>query len=112
MQRQEVLDRYRHLRAISARYHTAALGRLARPTILEHAKHLGLAYGQALWAESDEEMTLIFDLAIHTARPGRTRAIDRYSKAEKPSTGPEEAPHVRAIRRERNSVWRIHAGTR
>ena len=107
MQRQEVLDRYRHLRAISARYHTAALGRLARPTILEHAKHLGLAYGQALWAESDEEMTLIFDLAIHTARPGRTRAIDRYSKAEKPSTRPGGGPHARSNPPRGFSVWRI-----
>jgi hypothetical protein len=106
MQRQEVLDRYRHLRAISARYHNAALGRLARPTILEHAKHLGLAYGQALWAESDEEMALIFDLAIHTAKPGRTRAIDRYSKAEKPCTDPDEAHMLEAMRRARFSVWR------
>jgi hypothetical protein len=107
MQRQEVLDRYRHLRAISARCHSAALGRLARPTILEHAKHLGLAYGQAVWVESDEEMTLIFDLAIHTAKPGRTRAIDRYTKAEKPSTKPEEAYMLEAMRQARFSMWRI-----
>ena len=107
MQRQEILERYRHLRAISARYHNAALGRLARPTILEHAKHLGLAYGQALWAESDEEMTLIFDLAIHTAKPGRTRAIDRYTKAEKASAEPEEADVLEAMRQARFSLWRI-----
>jgi hypothetical protein len=80
MQQAEILDRYRHLRAISTRHHSAVLDCLARPAILERAKYLGLAYGQALVAESEEEMALIFDLAVHTAKPGRPRAIDRYAK--------------------------------
>ena len=87
---QEILDRYRHLRAISARHHSAALAGLARPPILEQAKHLGLAYRQALLAESEEEMTLIFDLAIYTAKPGRSRAIDRYAKTAKILFGSDE----------------------
>jgi len=45
--------------------------------MLERAKHLGLAYGRSVLAESEEEMTLVFDLAVHTAKPGRSRAIDR-----------------------------------
>jgi hypothetical protein len=79
MQQRDILEHYRHLREISTRHQSAALARLAEPTLLEQAKHLGLAYGRALIADSEEEMTLIFDLAIHSAKPGRSRAIDRYA---------------------------------
>lgn len=41
----ELFNRYRCLRAISTRHHSGALGCLARPAILEQARHLGLAYG-------------------------------------------------------------------
>ena len=34
-----------------------------------------------LGANSMEEMTLVFDLAIYTAREGRSRAIDRYAQS-------------------------------
>jgi hypothetical protein len=107
MQREEILDRYHHLRAISTRHHSAALDCLARSAILERAKHLGLVYGQALVAESEEEMTLIFDLAVHTAKPGRSRAIDRYAKAAALSSGCNEARTLGAICQARFSVWRI-----
>ena len=107
MQREEISDRYRHLRAISARHRSAALACLARPAILERARHLGLAHGQALVAGSEEEMTLIFDLAVHTAKPGRSRAIDRYAKAAALSSGSDEARALDAICGAQFSIWRI-----
>lgn len=107
MQRKDVLNRYRHLRAIGTRHQNAALDYLARPAVLERAKYLGLAYGDTVVAESAEVMTLIFDLAIHTAKPGRSRAIDRYARAARLSSGTDEARTLEAIRRARFSVWRI-----
>lgn len=107
MQRRDVLDRYRHLRAISTRHHSGALDRMARPSFLEQARYLGLAYGQAVFAESEEEMTLIFDLAIHTARPGRTRAIDRYAKAARFPPDSDEAHTLDTMRQAQFSVWQI-----
>jgi len=79
--RDEVLARYRHLRAISTRHHTEAMNFFSRPALLERARHLGLAAGGMLAAESFDELTLAFDLAIHAARPGHTRAVDRYAGA-------------------------------
>jgi hypothetical protein len=113
MLRGEILDRYRNLRAISTRHHSAALDYLARPAILEQAKHLGLAYGRALFADSEEEMTLIFDLAIHTAKPGRSRAIDRYAKVAVLAPGSDEVHMLEAMREARFSVssTRLPAGT-
>jgi len=81
MTRDQVLQRYRHLRAISTGYHSGALKFLSRQALLEHAKRLGLAAGGMLVAESEAEMTLVFDLALYTAQERRSRALDRYARA-------------------------------
>lgn len=107
MERNADLNRYRHLRAISTRHHSAALDYVARLAILERAKDLGLAAGRTLVVESEEAMTLLFDLAVHTAKPGRSRAIERYARAVAPSAGPDEARTLRAICAARFSVWQI-----
>lgn len=107
MQPQDILDRYRHLRAISTRHHSGALDHLARPAILGRAKDLGLADGSAIVAGSEEEMTLIFDLAIHTVRQGRSRAIDRYAKVVALPAGTDEARVLEAMRQAKFSIWRI-----
>ncbi len=107
MTREEVLRRYRHLRAIGMRHHSAALKYLARPAIADHAGRLGLMAGQTLIASSEEELTLVFDLAICTAREGRTRAIDRYAKARQLSPESDEIAMLEAMRRARFSIWQI-----
>src|SRR4051812_14304629 len=107
MSRDEVLARYRHLRAISTHHHTEAMNFFSRPALLEQARHLGLAAGGVLTAESFDELTLVVDLAIHTSRPGRSRAIDRYAGAARLRPGSDEAPVLEAMRRARFSVWRV-----
>jgi hypothetical protein len=107
MTRNEVLSRYRHLRAISTQHHSAALKFLARSTILEHARRLGLAKGKALLVQNEAELTLVFDLAIYTAREGRSRAIDLYAQATQLPEGSDEALTLEAMQRARFSVWQI-----
>ena len=60
MTRDQILQRYRHLRMISTGHHSGALKFLSRQALLEHAKRLGLATGSMLVAESEAEMTLVF----------------------------------------------------
>ena len=107
MSREEVLTRYRHLRAISTRHHTEAMNFFSRPALLEQARHLGLAVGETLAAESFDELTLAFDLAIHAARPGHTRAVDRYAGAAQLQPGSDEALVLEAMRQARFSLWRV-----
>lgn len=107
MERREVLRRYRHLRAIGRHHHSAALKFLARPVIVEHARRLGLITGQTLIADSMEELTLVFDLAIYTAKAGRSRAIDRYAKAAHLPSNTDEMSMLAAMRHARFSIWRI-----
>ena len=97
MLREDVLRRYRHWRAIGTHHHSAALKFLARTAIVEHARHLGLIMGRTLIANSEEEMTLVFDLAIYTAKEGRSRAIDRYAKAAQLPPDSDERSMLDAI---------------
>jgi hypothetical protein len=107
MTREEILERYRHLRAISTHHQGAALKFLSRPAILEHAKRLGLGAGKGLLAESEEEMVLAFDLALYTATEGRSRPLDRYARAAQLVPGSDEACMLNALRDSRFSIWRF-----
>jgi len=107
MTRDQILQRYRHLRAISTDHHSGALKFLSRQALLEHAKRLGLATGGMLVAESEAEMTLVFDLALYTAKERRSRALDRYARATPLPPGSDTARVLEAMRHARFSVWRI-----
>jgi hypothetical protein len=109
MTRKDVLTRYRHLRAISVRHHGAALKYLARPAIIENARRLGMLEDHTVIADRDEELTLMYDLAIYTARDGRSRAIDRYARAAQFPSLSDETALLQAMCRARFSIWRIVA---
>ena len=79
--RGEVLARYRQLREISKRHHHEMLKFISGEAILHQARRLGLARGKTPILDDMEEMNYVFDLAIHTALAGRSRAIDRYAKS-------------------------------
>src|SRR3954463_8562271 len=81
MTRDQILQRYRHLRVISIGHHSGAMAFVSKQAVLEHAKRLGLATAGMLIAESEAEMTLGFDLALYPAKQHRSRALDRYARA-------------------------------
>ena len=60
-----------------------------------------------LVAESEAEMTLVFDLALYTAKERRSRALDRYARATPLPPGSDAARMLEAMRHARFSVWRI-----
>jgi hypothetical protein len=80
---------------------------VARSALREWARQLGLISGSTIVLDSDEEMTLIFALAIHTAKPGRSRAIDRYARAVSLAAGSDEADTLEAMRQAQFSIWRV-----
>lgn len=107
MTRDEILQRYRHLRLISIGHHSGAMAFVSKQAVLEHAKRLGLATGGMLVAESEAEMTLAFDLALYTTKEHRSRALDRYARATPLPPGSDAARVLKAMRHARFSVWRI-----
>jgi hypothetical protein len=107
MDSDEALKHYRHLRALTNRHQNSALDCLARPAVLRIARSMGMVRGRSMLAESNEEMSLILDLAAHTAGPGRSRAIDRYAKAIAGSVDADEMQLIEAICAAQFSIWRI-----
>jgi len=105
--RGEVLARYRSLREISKVHHARVLDFLSPSLVMQHARRLGLTDGKRLVLGSLDELTLAFDLAIHTAPVGRSRAIDRYARNAPPPPGADEALVLDAMRNARFSVLSV-----
>lgn len=105
MHQEDILPRYLQLRAISTRLHAAALERVAWPSLMEQAKHLRLLEWPDVLTASDSEMTLLYDLAVHTARPGRSRAVDRGPRHATADT--DDGLVQAALRQARFSIWRL-----
>jgi hypothetical protein len=91
LSREQVVARYRQLREISARHHHEILKHISDDTLLRQARRLGLAHGNTLLLDDMDELTYAFDLAIHAAAPGRSRAIDRYAKSARFPARSDEA---------------------
>ena len=107
MSRTEVLARYRQLREISKQHNSAVMKFLSGDAIMSQARRLGLTKGKALIADSEDELHLVFDLAIHTALKDRSRAIDRYAAAAQPAPDFDQSLVLEAMRRARFSIIRL-----
>src|SRR4051812_17527504 len=81
--RDDILARYLHLREISKRLHHEALTFISIDALLNQARRLGLAQGKTFILEDMDEIYYVYDLAIYTAPPDRSRAIDRYARSAK-----------------------------
>jgi len=68
---------------------------------------LGWRKVRTLVAESEEEVTLVFDLALHLAREARSRALDRYARTTRLPPGSDEPRMPHALRHARFSIRRI-----
>lgn len=102
--REQVLARYRCLREIGKQHHHEIMSFISGDAMLGQARRLGLARGRTLILDDMDEMTYVFDLSIHTAVPGRTRAIDRYAKSVKLVPGSDAALVLDAMRAARFSL--------
>jgi hypothetical protein len=99
--RDEIIRRYRHLREISKQINDGLLKLVPGNAIIKQARQLGLAHGSTLLLDSMDQMAFLFDLAIYTAPPDRTRAIDRYARTARFEPGSDEARVLEAMRNAR-----------
>jgi hypothetical protein len=91
MTRAEAIERYRHLRAISKQHLGAALDFIAKPTLMEYARKLGAVRANTIILDDMADFAYIYDLALYTAKEGRSRAIDRYARSVHPARDSDEA---------------------
>jgi hypothetical protein len=105
--RDAILARYLHLREISKRLHDGVLKSISGDALLNQARRLGLVEGKTLLLDHTEEMYYVYDLAIYSAPPDRSRAIDRYAKSAKFEAQSDERLMLDAMRRAQFAVLLI-----
>jgi hypothetical protein len=95
------------LRAICTQHHTAVIPFISQAAILEQAKRLRLTTDGAIVTNRTEELALIYDLATYAAKPGRSRAIERYARATHLPHESDEMRVLEAMCHAQFSIWRI-----
>ena len=99
--RDEVMRRYRRVREISKQFNDGLLKLVPRSAIMRQARKLDLTFGRTLMLDSMEQMAFLFDLAIYTAPPDRTSAIERYARSAGFAPESDEAHVLNAMRNAR-----------
>lgn len=105
--RAEVLARYRHLRQVSKHHHSKALKFLSIGAMLQQGRRLGVSDGKRFILDNMSELDLVSDLAIYTAPPGRSRALDRYAGNVPPAPGSDAELMLGAMRSARFAVLKM-----
>jgi hypothetical protein len=104
----DIVEHYRHLRDIAANLQDDALALVQHSTMLEFGRRLGVVRSGELWVDP-REAKLVYDIAIHTARPGRSRAIDRYARTAAFPLRSDEARILAALQDARFTTFQIEA---
>jgi hypothetical protein len=102
-----ILGRYRRYSDLRKEIQSAALENVSGSSFLAHAKRIGLSDGSVVFADDDSEMALVCDLALYTAQPGRTRAIERCARKRLKASQPDEAVVLQALLASRFSIFRV-----
>src|SRR6266436_1771256 len=102
-----ILGRYRRYSDLRKEIQSAALGNVSESSFLAHAKRIGLSDGRVIFADDESELTLVYDLALYAAQPGRTRAIDRCARKRLTAARPDEALVLQALQASRFSIFRV-----
>ncbi len=103
----DLLARYLHLREISKRLHHEVLKFISGDALLNQARRLGLAQGKTLVLDDMDEMYYVYDLAIYTAPPDRSRAIDRYARSAKFDARSDERLMLEAMQASQFAILQI-----
>jgi hypothetical protein len=89
--RAEIIDRYRKFRAISRRRNSGALKCMSSEAFMEQARRLGIVRGRTLILDSEDELALVYDLALYSRQGGRKRPLDRYASSQRLLSDSDEA---------------------
>jgi hypothetical protein len=77
---EEIREFYQRSAAARQRFQEMAVRATPQAKLAEQAKKLGLPVGEEMAQLDEGELAYAFDLAIYTAPPGRSRAIDRVAR--------------------------------
>jgi hypothetical protein len=102
----EIREFYQRAAAARQRLQEMAVRAVPHAKLVEHAQKLGLPVNEEMAQLDEGELAYAFDLAIYTAPPGRTRAIDRVAK-QHASLKTEAALVLNGLIRSWLSIFRV-----
>lgn len=114
VERTEVLARYRRLRELSRIHGHAIVDTLSRKALLHWGKRIGVTRRKIFIASSIEEITLVFDLAVYSARSGKISPVELYRRSSKLAVGSDDDLLLDAMCHSRFSLFlvkRRHSAT-
>jgi hypothetical protein len=92
---------------ISKRHSSGALDRLSSDALTEQARRLGLARGRTLILGSEDELTLVYDLALYARQGERKRPLDRYAATQQFAPDSDEKRVLDAMLAARFALIRV-----
>lgn len=104
--REAIIARYRALRAVGRKILNDTIPFRSKSAFEDALRHLGLMHKKTIVADSIDEVTLAMDLAIFGAKPGRSRAIDRFAQAHTFPGGSDEASVLQAMLHSRFGIFK------
>jgi len=105
--RAEIIDRYRRFRAISRSHNSGALKCLSTEALMEQARRLGILRGRTLILDTEDELALVYDLALYARQGGRKRPLDRYAASQRLAPDSDEARVLDAMLAARFALIRV-----
>ncbi len=84
--REEIISRYRQLRAISKIHNNNAFDFMSMDAFREQARRLGVLHGKTFVLNTEDELAYVNDLAVYAHRNGRKRPLDRYAASRRSPT--------------------------
>ena len=105
--RLEIINRYRKFRTISRMHNGGAIKCLSTEALMEQARRLGIARGRMLILNTEDELALVYDLALYARQGGRKRPLDRSASSQRLSSDSEEARVLNAMLAARFALVRV-----
>lgn len=105
----DVLERYKHMRAINFRLNNKVLTRYAaRETVEEAARRLGIWEQGRIIFDTEDQVAVLMDYAYYDCFQDGSNAVDRYAAENPPAPGSDEETLVAAMRQAFFSVFRVN----
>ena len=104
----DVLERYKHMRAVNFRLNNEVLTRYApKKTVKEAARRLGIWEQGTLVFDTKDQVAVLMDYAFYDCFQDGSNAVDRYAAENSPPPGSDEEALVAAMKHAFFSVFRV-----
>jgi hypothetical protein len=93
-----LVQRYQEYRRISGDIQSEVLEMVPGMAMIEFGRRLGALWHGKVALDDPNDLKLLYDIAIHPAKPGRTRAVDRYAHKARFPDGSDNALILHSLR--------------